>query len=65
MTDSNKLSYLTRDKNWYLYIKGLYRDHMEVMSQMEGSVVSQEFCIIVIIKDLTGTKTVFNEANQK
>jgi hypothetical protein len=65
MTDGNKLKYLTKDKNWYLYIKGLYRDHIEVKSQMEGSVPSQEFCLIVTIKDPTGTKPVYNETNQK
>ena len=65
MTDGNQLKYLTKDKNWYLYIKGLYRDHIEVKSQMEGTVPSQEFCLIVTIKDPTGTKPVYNEANQK
>jgi hypothetical protein len=65
MTDGNKLKYLTKDKNWYLNIKGLYRDHIEVKSQMEGTVPSQEFCLIVTIKDPTGTKPVYNEASQK
>jgi len=32
---------------------------------MEGTVSSQEFCLIVTIKDPTGTKPVYNEANQK
>jgi len=65
MTDGNQLKYLTKDKNWYLYIKGLFRDHIEVKSQMEGTVPSQEFCLIVTIKDPTETKPVYNEAIQK
>lgn len=65
MTDGNQLKYLTKDKNWYLYIKGLFRDHIEVKSQMEGTVPSQEFCLMVTIKDPTGTKPVYNETNQK
>jgi hypothetical protein len=32
---------------------------------MEGTVPSQEFCLIVTIKDPTGTKPVYNEASQK
>lgn len=65
MTDGNQLKYLTKDKNWYLYIKGLYRDHVEVKSQMEGTVPSQDFCLLVTIKDPSGTKQVYNEASQK
>ncbi|QNO13317.1 S8 family peptidase [Alkalicella caledoniensis] len=65
MTDGNQKKFLTKDKNWYLYIRGLYRDHIEVKSQQEGSVPSQEFCLMVTIKDPTGTKPVYNEANQK
>ncbi|MFZ7120732.1 MAG: S8 family peptidase [Eubacteriaceae bacterium] len=65
MTDGNQLKYLTKDKHWYLYIKGLYRDHIEVKSQQEGTTPSQEFCLIVTIKDPTGTKNVYDEVNQK
>ncbi|WP_366924743.1 S8 family peptidase [Metallumcola ferriviriculae] len=65
MTDSNQLKYLTKDKNWYLYIKGLFRDHIEIKSQQEGTTPSQEFCLIVTIKDPTGTKPVYDEVNQK
>jgi hypothetical protein len=65
MTDGNQLKYLTKDKNWYLYIKGLYRDHAEVKSQLEGTTPSQEFCMIVTLKDPTGIKPVYDEVNQK
>ena len=65
MTDSNQLKYLSKDKNWFLYIKGLFRDHIEIKSQQEGTTPSQEFCLIITIKDPTGTKPVYNEVNQK
>lgn len=65
MTDGNQLKYLTKDRRWYLYLNGLYRDHIEVKSQIEGTVPSQEFCLIITIKDPTETKPVYNEANQK
>jgi hypothetical protein len=65
MTDGNKLKYLTKDKKWFLSLNGLYREHIEKKSEMEGITPSQEFCLIVTIKDPTGTKPVYNEANQK
>lgn len=65
MTESNKLKSLSKDRKWYLYLKGLFRDHIETKSQMEGTNPSQEFCLIVTIKDPTGTKPVYDQANQK
>lgn len=65
MTDSNRMKYLTKDKRWFLYLKGLFRDHIESKSQQEGTIPSQEFCLIVTIKDPTGTKPVYDEVNQK
>ena len=65
MTESNQLKCLSKDKKWFLYLKGLFRDHIEFKSQMEGTNPSQEFCLIVTIKDPTGTKPVYDHANQK
>ena len=65
MTDGNKLKFLTKDKKWFLSLNGLYREHIEKKSELEGVTPRQEFCLIVTIKDPTGTKPVYNEANQK
>ncbi|SHJ75357.1 IS66 C-terminal element, partial [Paramaledivibacter caminithermalis DSM 15212] len=65
MTESNKLKYLGKDKKWFLCLKGLFRDHIEIKSQIEGTNPSQEFCLIVTIKDPTGTKPVYDQVNQK
>jgi len=65
MTDSNQLKYLSKDKKWYLFLRGLFREHIETKSQMEGTNPSQEFCLIVTIKDPTGTKPVYDQVNQK
>lgn len=65
MTDSNQLKYLSKDRKWFLYINNLFRDHVETKSQLEGTIPGQEFCLIITIKDPTGTKPVYNEVNQK
>lgn len=65
MTDAKMLKCLTKDKKWFLYLKGLYRDHIEAKSQIENTIPSQEFCMIVTIKDPTGTQPVYDEVTQK
>jgi len=65
MTDSNQVKYLSKDRRWYLYLRSLFREHIEKKSQIEGTNPSQEFCLVVTVKDPTGTKPVYNEANQK
>lgn len=65
MTDSNQYKYLSKDKKWYLFLRGLFRDHIETKAKIEESNLSQEFCLIVTIKDPTGIKPVYNEVNQK
>lgn len=65
MTDGNERKYLTKDKNWYLFLRGLFRDHIETKSQLENTIPSQEFCLIVTIKDPTGTKPVYDQVTQK
>ena len=65
MTDSNQYKHLSKDKNWYLYLRGLFRDHIETKAQLEESNLSQEFCLIITIKDPTGTKPVYDQINQK
>lgn len=65
MTESNKLKYLSADKKWYLLMKGLFREHVETKAQIESSDLSQEFCILVTIKDPSGTKPVYDQVTQK
>lgn len=65
MTDGNQSKYLSKDRRWYLYLNGLYRDHIETKAQLQGTIPSQEFCLIITIKDPTETKLVYNETNQK
>lgn len=65
MTDGNRLKYTTKDKKWYLFLRGLFRDHIETKAQLEEVNLSQDFCLIVTIKDPTGTKPVYDQVSQK
>lgn len=65
MTESKQVKYLSKDKNWYLFLRGLFRDHIETKARFEESNLSQEFCLIITIKDPTGTKAVYDQVSQK
>ena len=65
ITDSNQMKYLNKDKKWYLFLRGLFRDHIESKALIDGTNLSQEFCLIVTIKDPTGTKPVYDQVSQK
>lgn len=65
MTESNRIKFLTSDKKWYLFLNGLYRDHIEKKAQLEGQVPRQKFCLIVTIRDPKGNKPVYDEVNHK
>lgn len=65
LTDANKQNYLTQDKNWYLYVRGLYRDHIERKALEESVQLSQELCLILTIRDPSGKANVYDEVTQK
>lgn len=65
MTEKKRDRLLNSDRKWYLYIKGLFRHHVEEQHIQDLSSLSQEFCLIVTIKDSTGTKQVYTSTIQK
>ncbi|SCL85047.1 S8 family peptidase [Sporanaerobacter sp. PP17-6a] len=65
LTESNKLHYLSEDKNWYLYVRGLFRDHTERKAAAESIELSQEICLIITIRDPAGKENVYDEVTQK
>jgi hypothetical protein len=56
MTAANAKNYLTAPKQWYLEIEGLYRNYISQRSFEDGIVLSQEYCLIMTIRD-PGRKT--------
>lgn len=65
LTDGNKQNYLTPDKSWYLYVRGLFRDHIEKQALQESTQLSQELCLILTIRDPQGKANVYDEVTQK
>jgi hypothetical protein len=64
MTDTNKQKYVTGDKKWYLMLDGLYRSFSEQQA-VHSSRLSQDFCLLITIKDPTGNLNVYDETIQR
>jgi hypothetical protein len=65
VTEKNKEKYLTSDKNWFLYLDGTYRNYSELKSQMQNYELSQEFCLIITLRDPEGNTNVYDGVTQK
>jgi len=65
LTDKNKQKYLAEDKNWYLHIRGLYRDNIERRALSDQTHLSQELCLILTIRDPYGKANIYDEVTQK
>lgn len=65
MTPSNKQKYLDKNRKWYLEVKGLYRDFIEQDAAERNYQLSQEFCLILTIKDPQGKAPVYDEVSQQ
>lgn len=65
LTEGNKRKHLTSSRLWYLSLQGLYRDHIEKKAEREGRTLRQEFCLLVTLRDPTGSRRVYDEVVQK
>lgn len=65
MTEKGKIDYLSAERQWFLYLKGVYREYSERMSQIQSYQLSQEFCLIITIRDPLGKENVYDEVTQK
>lgn len=52
------------DRLWYLELKGTYRDKIEREALAKQTPLSQEYCVIITIRDPTGEAPVYNEVPQ-
>ncbi len=57
--------FLPADRKWYLKIEGLYRDFIERDALKKDYQLSQEFCMILTIRDPLGTAPVYDEVTQQ
>lgn len=64
LSDANKMHYVTADKQWYLFLRGLYRIHTEQKAEIEHTIPSQELCLIITVRDPERTVNVYDEVTQ-
>ena len=65
MTPSNRDKYLSAERKWYLKIEGLFRDFIERDAAKKDYQLSQEYCMILTIKDPKHTAPVYDEVAQQ
>ena len=63
-TPTNKDKFLKSPKNWFLKIEGLFREFIETKSEVQRVSPSQEFCLIITIKDTKNERHIYNEVTQ-
>ncbi len=63
-TNANKEKFLKAPKNWYLKLEGLFRHFTETKCELQKITPSQEFCLIVTIKDTKKRGNIYNEVTQ-
>ncbi|MED1002604.1 S8 family peptidase [Bacillus mobilis] len=64
VTQANKEKFLCHPKNWYLKIEGLYREFVETQAEQNRMGLSQEFCVIITIRDPYKKQPVYNEVSK-
>lgn len=65
ITPSNKKKYLDKRRKWYLQINGLFRDFIEQDALVRNYQLSQEYCLILTIRDPLGKASVYDEVSQQ
>ena len=65
LTDGNKQKFTTPNKQWFLTLDSVYRSHIEDKAKAEGLDLSQDFCLIITIKDPKGDPNVYTGVTQK
>ena len=64
LSEANKQHYATADKLWYLYLGGLFREHTEQRARRERTILSQDFCLIITIRDPEHRANVYDDITQ-
>ena len=65
MTPAMREKWLPANRKWYLKIEGLYRSFIEKDAEKKDYQLSQEFCMILTIRDPLGTAPVYDEVTQQ
>ncbi|MCW2278579.1 subtilase family protein [Heliophilum fasciatum] len=60
----NKEKYIKAPKGWYIKVSGLYRSFIEKKAQFDNTDLSQEFCIIITVRDHLRKNPIYNEVEK-
>ncbi|HTN45190.1 MAG TPA: S8 family peptidase [Flavipsychrobacter sp.] len=63
-TPTNKDKFLKTPKSWYLKLEGLFRHFTESKCDMQRTIPSQDFCLIITIKDTKKKGNIYNEVTR-
>ena len=64
MTPANRNNFLKSPKDWYLRVRGYYRDFAEEEANAENKELNQDFALVITIKDPRREAQVYNEVTQ-
>lgn len=64
LSEANRQNYATADKNWYLTMRGLFREHTEQRAVLERFIPSQEVCLILTIRDPERKARIYDDVTQ-
>ena len=64
LSEANRQNYATADKNWYLVMRGLFREHTEQRAILEHFIPSQEICLILTIRDPERKTRIYDDVTQ-
>ncbi len=64
LSETNRRNYASEDKLWFLYLCGLYREHTEQRAKLERITPSQDFCLILTIRDPENKANVYDDVTQ-
>ena len=66
LTESNSVKALTAPKKWYLRLEGLFNAYAEAKAANNDAIeLSQEFCMIITIKDRRNNRDVYNTVSRQ
>lgn len=64
LSEANKQHYTIADKCWYLSLRGLFREHTEQKAVLERNTPSQDFCLILTVRDPAESAPIYNDMTQ-
>lgn len=64
LTETNAVNALSDPKKWFLRLEGLYSSYTENRAALDGIELSQEFCLVITIRDKRNKTDVYNNVTR-